>query len=283
MTNLVLSTFHPHERDQHITFQEIGHVYTISTDMRSKYTSVTTWVHSHFPKFDADAIINKMMKGSSWKEGHKYWGLTPDQIKDGWDKNRDNAAGAGTSIHYEIECFMNHSELPKNYTHKELYDNYMSKNINKNKNNAPEWEYFLNFIKDFPHLKPYRTEWMIYHEEVKLSGSIDMVYENADGTLSIYDWKRTANITKVNPWSKYAIPICICQFPDSNFWHYSLQLNTYKTILEKKYGKKVTKMCLVKLHPTNDVQTYELFDVPILEKEMDELFEERKKTTLLNL
>ena len=38
--------------------------------------------------------------------------------------------------------------------------------------------YFIEFIKDFPHLKPYRTEWVVYYEDIKLAGSIDMVYEN---------------------------------------------------------------------------------------------------------
>ena len=65
--------------------------------------------------------------------------------------------------------------------------------------------------------------------------------------------------------------------PDSNFWHYALQLNTYKGILERKYGKKVTKLCLVRLHPDIKEETYELLEVPILTKEIKELFEERQK------
>ena len=280
--NTILSTVNGNIRDKNILFQEIGHKYTIIDDPHSKYTSVTTWNHSHFPKFDSDDIIKKMMKGKFWKKGHKYWGLTVEQIKDLWEKNRNNAAGAGTGIHYEIECFMNHPELPHNYTHKELFEDnvkqFLDGSINTNTiSETPEWGYFLNFIQDFPELKPYRTEWMIYDEDVKLSGSIDMVYENQDGTLSIYDWKRSANITKINAWNKYAIPHCISQFPDSNFWHYALQLNTYKTILERKYGKKIKDLYLVRLHPDNEEKTYELIGVPFLEKEMNELFEERKK------
>jgi hypothetical protein len=68
---------------------------------------------------------------------------------------------------------------------------------------------------------------------------------------------------------------------DSNFWHYSLQLNTYKAILERKYGKQVTYLCLVRLHPDNEEQTYELLEVPILTNEIASLFEEREKEVLL--
>ena len=116
----VLSHRNPHPRDNNIQFEEQGHKYTILTDPSSKYTSVTTWNHSHFPHFDADEIITKMMSGKSWKQGHKYWGLTRDQIKDMWNMNRDNAAGAGTNLHYEIECFMNSNVLRFDYTHLEL-------------------------------------------------------------------------------------------------------------------------------------------------------------------
>jgi len=282
----VLSLCNPHPLDQYIQFEESGHKYTITSDPHSKYTSVTTWNHSHFPKFDADSIIQKMMKGKSWKEGHKYWGLTSDQIKELWDKNRDNAAGAGTNIHYEIECFMNNPKLQTPYTHNDLYKTYYylqdtdtdtnTDTIINATHKTREWSYFLEFVKDFPDLKPFRTEWMIYDEELKLAGSIDMVYKNPDGTLSIYDWKRSANITKVNAWDKFAIPYCISQFPDSNFWHYALQLNTYKAIIERKYEKQVTKLCLIRLHPDCEEKTYELLEVPLLEKEMRELFAERK-------
>jgi len=164
------------------------------------------------------------------------------------------------------------------YTQKELYEKY--KSINQNKiDEQVEWEYFLHFVRDHPELKPYRTEWMIFDEDLKLAGSIDMVYENPDGTLSIYDWKRSKDITKANSWKKFATNPLICDIPDTNFWHYALQLNTYKSILERKYDKKVTKLCLVRLHPDTKEKTYELIEVPILTKEITDLFEEREMSS----
>ena len=140
-----------------------------------------------------------------------------------------------------------------------------------------EWQYFINFVNDFPNLKPYRTEWMIYHEDVKISGSVDMIYENEDGTLSIYDWKRAKNITRINNWNKFALPPEICHLPDSNFWHYALQLNTYKVILEDKYGKKVKDLYLVRLHPDAEEKNYELIQLPDLSNEVRELFGKIRK------
>jgi hypothetical protein len=102
-------------------------------------------------------------------------------------------------------------------------------------------------------------------------------YTNADGTLEIYDWKRCKEITKINTWNQFATNPLINHMPSSNFWQYALQLNTYKRILEEKYGKKVSKMMLVRIHPDNPEETYELIEVPYLTREMDALFEERKK------
>jgi len=272
----VLSVRNSHNRDSNIQFFELGHKYEILNEPGVKYTSVTTWNHSLFPEFDADNIITNMMKGKGWKEGHKYWGLNAEQIKSLWNSNRDSVAGAGTDLHFEIECFNNNKRFKIPYTNKQLYEMYISKNGEKHLTKPIEWQYFINFVKDHPDLKPYRTEWLVYNEDVKISGSIDMVYENDDGTLSIYDWKRSKNITRINNYNRFALPPQICHIPDSNFWHYALQLNTYKAILESKYGKKIRDLFLVRLHPEAEEKNYELIMVPDLSVEIRDLFVERK-------
>jgi hypothetical protein len=226
-----------------------------------------------------------MMRGKNWKEGHKYWGLTAEEIKKQWTNNSSAVSGAGTDLHFEIECFMNNPDLEsghkgnKGYKHADLYENYLQ---NPRAEEVVEWDYFINFVKDHPELKPYRTEWTIYDEDLKISGSIDMIYENPDGTLSIYDWKRSKDITRVNNFNKFAINKLICHMPDANFWHYALQLNTYKRLIERKYGKTVTDLYLVRLHPDAEEKNYELIKLPDLTKEIDELFEERKQNLTVN-
>ena len=280
MKPILLSSRNPHPRDVNIVFEEQEHKYTILTDINSKYTSVTTWVHSHFPHFDADLIISKMMSGRNWNANNKYWGKTPEQIKQLWNNNQSSLANAGTELHFRIECFMNHPSLPVNATHCDLFELYIQ-DINTQIDadayvECKEWNYFLNFIQDFPLLKPFRTEWTIYNEDWKISGSIDMVYENDDGTLSIYDWKRCKDISRINSFNEYSHNDVISHLPNSNFWHYALQLNTYKTILERKYNKIIKDLYLVCLHPDNPEQNYELIKLPILKKEMKHLFLEQK-------
>ena len=58
-----------------------------------------------------------------------------------------------------------------------------------------------------------------------------MVFEKPNGNLAIYDWKRCKSIDYENDYGKMAKTKCIEHLPDAKFWHYSLQLNMYKTLL----------------------------------------------------
>jgi len=249
-----LAKLHPHPRDEFISFDEGPHIYTVHGEQG--YTSVTTWNHCHFSDFDADKIIINILRGKKWSTDptYKYYKMSAEEIKASWDANRDQASGAGTNMHYDIECYYNAQPVV---------------------NTSIEYRYFQEFLRDFGHLKPFRTEWTVYYEELKISGSIDMIFENPDGTLLIYDWKRCKEITYESPYNKMAKTKCVGHLPDTNYWHYALQLNMYKTILEHKYDKKVVGLFLVCLHPDNQYKTYERIEVPFLETEMSEVMQYR--------
>ncbi len=258
-----LATKNPHERDKLISFDEGPHIYTIYKTEEDRnldknglnhFTSVTTWNHSHFKHFDADKIIDNMMMSKKWPE-NKYFGMTKEEIKKSWDKNRDQASEAGTKMHFDIECFYNKVSV---------------------ENLSVEFSYFNNFVNDYPDLnkRPYRTEMIVFHEELQLAGSIDMIFEREDGSLDIYDWKRCRDIKKSDPWGSFSHNPVIEHLPDTNYWHYCLQLNTYKAILQEKYDKKVHDLYLVCLHPDNN--NYLLIKVADLQNEIKELFIQRK-------
>jgi ATP-dependent exoDNAse (exonuclease V) beta subunit len=252
-----LAKRNPHERDQNIVFDEGPHIYTVFGKLG--YTSVTTWVHHLFSDFDAEAVVNNIMKSKKMIDDptYKYYGKTKQEILDGWNKNRDDSASKGTQMHYDIECYYNDWDVT---------------------NDSPEYSYFIQFRTDYPNLKPYRTEWVVYYDELKLSGSIDMVFQDEnDGKFYIYDWKRCKEIPHEGFNGKCAKESCIQHLPDSKFWHYSLQLNTYRRFLEDKYNIPIEGMYLVCMHPDNAYKTYERIQVQRLEKEMNDLFDIRRE------
>jgi hypothetical protein len=91
--------------------------------------------------------------------------------------------------------------------------------------------------------------------------------------LAIYDWKRCREIVKTNRGNKFATHPAIEHLPDTNYWHYALQLNIYKYILQTKYDKTVTDLYLIVLHP--EAQNYQRIKLPDLQTEVADLFEER--------
>ena len=247
-----------HPRDQHITFDEGPHIYTVYG--KQGYTSVTTLVHQHFPHFDADAIAQKCVDHPTKRDDptYKYYGMTKEEILAAWEENGRIASGSGTQMHANIESYYNQETVD---------------------DPSLEYQYFQRFARDYAHLIAFRTEWIVFYEEYLLTGSIDMVFQpDPDGDpdcVEIYDWKRSKSIEYESFGNKTALTPGLTHLPDTNFNHYSLQLNIYRKILEEKYGKRVQRMCLVIMHPDHPDRTYERIEVPRLEEEMTALFAHR--------
>jgi hypothetical protein len=288
----------------------------------TKFTSVTTSVHQHFEHFNAKEVIAAMMRNQKkWNDpiaNAKYYGKTAEEIEEMWSKAGRDAAAKGTEMHYKIECFYNDADDTTATTPTDTPTDTDPDNNSCSPNESggmerscdaptasfgesrtvsrrcspdtPELKYFKNFHNEHvageqATLRPYRTEWTVFHEEARIAGSIDMVYEVTDPTrrwgtdppadtpLAIYDWKRCREIVKTNRGNKFATHPAIEHLPDTNYWHYALQLNIYKYILQTKYDKTVTDLYLIVLHP--EAQNYQRIKLPDLQSEVAELFEER--------
>jgi len=247
----MLAQKNPHQRDSEIEFQEEGHKYTVRG--KGGYTSCTTWVKNFFPKFNASLIIDKMMSRPDWPQS-KYFGKTKQDIIQGWNDNGKMASTYGTQMHQVIEDYYNGK----------IYEC-----------DKPEYAFFQRFLLDHDHLEPYRTEMRVFDETLGLSGSIDMLFRNADGTMSIFDWKFSKEIQYKNDYGKIGFGPAQ-ELDDCNVSHYSLQLNVYRTILERNYSCKIKEMCLVFMH--RDLSdTYLKVYVPVID--LEPYFEYNSGTT----
>ena len=250
---ILLNEKNRHPRDEFISFEEECHIYTVNGE-RGTYKSVTTFIHEQFRPFPKELAIANILRSKRIQvdPSYKYYQKTREQILEMWAQTSID----GTRFHADIEAFMNGQPVS---------------------NDSVEYQYFLDFWeKHKESLFPYRTEWCVWHEDLKFSGSIDMVFENRDGSIQIYDWKRTGDLNK-NEKTKKSINPCIGHISDCKYSHYAIQLNLYRRILQEKYGKRVERMCLLRMHPENDPPTYEHIEVPIMEEEIDALFDYRKK------
>jgi len=161
-----------------------------------------------------------------------------------WNNSGKEAAQQGTAMHLNIENTL--LGIPVRDT-------------------SAEYKYFLKFRSDYPNLVPHRLEWRVWHE-CGLAGSIDAVFKEGD-QYHIYDWKRSKNIKTFNRYSSGLHPIK--NLDDCNYYHYALQLNIYKWILEQKYDIFISTLAIVVLHPNNN--GYVIYYMPDLQTEVNNI------------
>lgn len=120
------------------------------------------------------------------------------------------------------------------------------------------------------HIIPYRSEWVIWDHTYKIAGTIDaLMYDIRTGGYWIYDWKRVSKglevdidatkygykpdhdewLGEVSHWTKRMLAPAD-ELYDTKYWHYSLQLNLYRSILERCYRMRIEGMVLVQMHPS---------------------------------
>jgi hypothetical protein len=229
-------------RDKRIEFDPVEHRYYI--DGNRDTISVTQLIDKFFPEFDA-----------------QYWaplkaaqrGISTEEILEEWEAKRIDSASKGTALHFAIE-------------------NYYNNNIHDS--NSTEFAHFLSFKQRFKGMTPYRSEWRIFDEDLLVAGTIDMVYKKQDGSLYMFDWKRSEKVvnrdgTIKNDTFQFAFGE-LSHLGDNSYNRYCLQQNIYKAILEKRYGQKISSMNLLVLHESYD--RYHLLTIPKMDREVNYIF-----------
>jgi ATP-dependent exoDNAse (exonuclease V) beta subunit len=246
-----------HPLDKRIYFDEPTHIYTID-GVSAGNISCTGFLHAFFGHFDPEGTLKKMRANPAKWAASKYFGKTNEQIIAEWNENGRLASEAGTAMHLAIEMFLNDAA------------DRIPPEVMKTK----EWSYFMDFWKEHGwDLEPYRTEWEVFVPEIKLAGSIDMIFRRkSTGKYLIYDWKRSKEIKKENTFQSGLGPLS--HLPDCNYWHYTLQLNVYRWILENYYGLEITELAILVFHPDN--KGYKRFNLPRLEDEIEAMIDCRR-------
>jgi hypothetical protein len=210
-----------------------------------QYISVTTLRDSWFKKFNADETLKKMRT----KPMGRYEGMTDEEIKQLWASKGELAATQGTALHKHIELY---------YKLTPVVDNSI------------EYAQFLTFVQDSS-LVPYEIEWMVCDQETRVAGTIDFVAENKDGTIDLYDWKRSSKVNEYVSSYSHCLEPELSHIPDTTYWKYTMQLNLYRYIVEKM-GKRVRRMFLVCFHP--DILSYQKYQVA--EVDLEKVLNRRK-------
>ena len=241
------------DQDSHISFEPKEHIYIY--DGKLELTPVSTIVSSFFNTFDS--LYWSKVKASEM-------GKKQIEVLEDWDTKGKESREVGAFMHAQIEALLNngHFDTSTRYT----YNGEFLK-INKLVNIDTELRYFRQFMADSGVI-PFRTEWHIYDLSHRIAGTIDLICRDGD-SYDLYDWKRSRKATPDQTIWSYGINE-MNHIPDISFYHYALQQNMYKYILEHNYGLKVGKMFIVILHPIYD--NYLKYEMPDLQQEMKVIF-----------
>lgn len=250
--NLAESIFY--EKDSLIQFYPQEHIYLYNG--QEQLSPVSNVVSCFFKPFD-------IFYWSEYKA--KQRNVPQGQIIEEWDAKGSCSRDVGTFMHKQIENYY------KGFPYQqEFFFKYDGQYVHIEEQISLEDEYmqFLEFQRNHK-FKPFRTEWTIYDTELRIAGTIDMIHRQGD-VFEIYDWKRSHRI--VDYWGK-AITINgygeralgeLNQIWDTPYWHYCLQQNMYRYILEKNYGIKIDKMFLVIF--CNELNEYSKLEVPYMDE-----------------
>ena len=231
-----------HNRDRRIKFRD-RHYYS---DTR-KLLGTTGLINNFFPKFDAE-----------------YWagikaplmGKTPQQLLDEWDRKGKESSEAGTILHQRIDDYYHHKVV---------------------QTDAKDYTLFKQFADAYK-LNPYRSEWAIFDEDSGIVGVVDML-DYSNGEYILYDWKRSEKVVEggqpitKNKFDEYGLKP-IENVPNTDYWHYALQLSFYRYILEKNYGIRIKESRLVVLHPTQNLPV--VLTTPYMIDEVNKIIEVMK-------
>lgn len=255
----ILAEVNAHPKDVHIKFQDEGHKYWIRGSDKG-VVSTTTLIGSYFSKFDGREIIDRHIQRADnlryfEDPSYKYYRMDSDTILAMWDELGRKGAEEGTYNHEQIERYYN--GLVADFSKREHF------------------ELFNNFHMDhITDLEPFRTEMLIFHEDLRITGSADMLYrDRKTKRIVLADWKFIKRLSFKNK-SRQAKPP-LDHLDDTNHTKYALQLSVYRYILETEYDYDVETQFLVILHKNQ--KKYSKVVTPYLREEVEKMFEQRRE------
>lgn len=226
-----------------IKFREEDHSYFFND---KRCISVTSLVHNFQKPFSDSIAIRYAAKH----------GLDVDYVRNMWKEIGEESASVGSEVHKYAE------------------------NLFFNKHYTTEWnprtETLCRMIDSFYkesrfRLIPIRAELIVGDEALGLCGMIDkLFYNTVSQQIEIWDYKTSKKIDKYSKYKNF-MTNGLNHLQDCEFNKFSLQLSTYKKIIEKNTNIKIGNSYICWINEVND--TYKVIKTDFLSREVDIMFD----------
>lgn len=229
-----------------LKFTANNHKYT--SDDNTDWLSVTSFISNFKQPFDADKIAKKCATSKK----SKWYGLTPEEIKEAWKAEANRATTLGTWYHNQREadiCEIN--------------------NMERHGHTVPVFKPIeIEGIKHSPNQKlkdGIYPEHMVYLRSAGICGQSDLV-EVINGQVYITDYKTNKEI-KVEGFTNWEgvtqkMSPPVSHLDDCHLNHYALQLSMYMFII-LKHNPKLSPGSLTIHHILFEEAGRDRFDNPI--------------------
>ncbi len=188
---------------KNIHFDEPSHTYTFNG---KNFRSITTVLSLYKPPFDPTGFI----AGRCAKRD----GITKEQVKQNWEKTKNDAGERGTRFHLEAEHFINTGQILD--------------------------AEFKDVIAELAKLElkgGLHSEAKLFSEKYEVAGTADLIQLFDDNSFVVWDFKTNKEfLTKSKYKGKLFYPLN--HIGDSHLETYSIQLWCYSIMLED-FGYKI--------------------------------------------
>ena len=244
-------------------FVEKSHTYYYNNS-KVKY-SVTQYIDRFFEPFDSQGISKR------YAEKH---GKSQQEVLDEWERKGTVSALAGTAIHSYMENLKRGKEFEIDYS-QAIANGLLDEVKERVEKLLPQAKAFHN--DTLGRLFPIQLEYTVGIEDV-IAGNIDMLCWNAwANEFQIWDYKNLKEMSTKNYYGKRCLR-SFSPYDDCSLVHYSIQLGTYKAIVERQLGINIGGCYLVhfdyqskdpqfKVHRCIDLQKECNYELDLLIKE----------------
>lgn len=210
--------------------------------------SVTELISIYTQKFDKEHWSQFVSKRDK---------ISQEEVLKNWEARAASSSEKGREFHLFMEELLNNfiknSDFESKYSNREL---------------KQKGEFFFQKNIENKKITPISLEQPIFDLELDLAGTVDFFGITHKSEYIILDWKTNREIKLKNTYAKMHAPFD--SFDDCSFYHYSLQLNIYRYIIEKHCNITIPYLYFVWFHEDNE--TYKIFNCIDMKTELDIIF-----------
>jgi hypothetical protein len=207
-----------------------------------KYQSVTQLIEKLKKPFPKELIAGKIATRD---------GIEAEEVIQEWDLNASISANYGTSIHQGIEYWIKYGKISK----------------------LPHVKLAVEKFAEHNEREKLKTEVIVFNDEFKLAGTIDLIEVIEKGVANLKDIKTNYELDKKGD-GNFLAPLNDMSCTKINC--YRIQLSIYKHLLELK-GKKIDKL-IIEHWNGEEFNSIEL--EPLTQEQINNILEWKKKSSL---